>query len=86
MAENFTLPIYQIFYKEITLAGIPVKMGILTIAGMGIGLGGFHSLAIFLFFLVLHLIIFILLKSTKRFDTKILDILVRRQFKRYISY
>lgn len=82
----FTLPIYPILYKEPMLGGIPINMGALNLAGIAMGLLVFGDIALTVIFIFLHIIIFILMKSMKKFDTKIMDIVVRKNFRRYISY
>lgn len=82
----YKLPIYPIFYKEALLAGIPFNMAIITLLGIAAGILVFNNLIFALIFLIIHLMIFILLKTSKKFDTKIIDILARKTWRKFISY
>lgn len=84
--EFFTIPVYTILYKEPLLLGIPINIAALIIGGIAMGFLVFNSLAITLFFLIVYLMILIVVKFSKKFDYKMLDILVRKSFKKYISY
>ncbi|MBR8700495.1 MULTISPECIES: VirB3 family type IV secretion system protein [unclassified Fusobacterium] len=84
--EYFKLPIYPVLYKETLLMGIPMNMAAINIGGVAMGLIVLKSFSICFLFILIHLFIFIMIKVSKKFDTKLLDILVRKNLKKYISY
>lgn len=84
--ELYRLPIYQIFYKETLLGGIPFNMAVFIFAGICLGLFVFNNFIISGVFVVLHIVIFILFKTSKKFDTKILEIIINKSWKKYINY
>ena len=75
---NFKIPIYQSLTKDIMIAGIPLTFALLLFAGMFFSMMILHNMIFFLIFLVI--------KLSKKFDSKILDILARVSLKPYIDY
>lgn len=84
--EFYRLPIYPVLYKETLLLGIPMNMAALNITGTALGLIVLHNLLLVIIFIILHIFVFIIMKTSKKFDVKILDILVKKNLKKYISY
>ena len=75
---NFKIPIYQSLTKDIMIAGIPLTFALLLFAGMFFSMMILHNMIFFLIFLII--------KLSKKFDSKILDILARVSLKPYIDY
>ena len=79
---NFKIPIYQSLTKDIMIAGIPLTFALLLFAGMFFSMMILHNLI----FLVIYFLLFLIIKLSKKFDSKILDILARVSLKPYIDY
>lgn len=82
---DYKIPVYTAFTKEILIAGVPADMAIVLLAGMVFSLGIFRNLPIFLFMLILYIALWLTVKFSPKFDTKILKILGRLKFKKYIN-
>ena len=83
---NFKIPIYQSLTKDIMIAGIPLTFALLLFAGMFFSMMISHNMIFFLIFLVIYFLLFLIIKLSKKFDSKILDILARVSLKPYIDY
>ena len=83
---NFKIPIYQSLTKDIMIAGIPLTFALLLFSGMFFSMMILHNLIFFLIFLVIYFLLFLIIKLSKKFDSKILDILARVSLKPYIDY
>ena len=79
---NFKIPIYQSLTKDIMIAGIPLTFALLLFAGMFFSMMILHNMI----FLVIYFLLFLIIKLSKKFDSKILDILARVSLKPYIDY
>lgn len=84
--EFFNIPVYQVVTKDAMLGGLPFNMFILVGAGAFIGLALFNSLKITLFFLIIYVILLLLIKFSPKFDVKIIDILTKMNFQKYLDY
>jgi len=84
--DGIKLPVYQIFTKELTLAGLPRSLGIAVIACIGFSALSIRSMILTIFFLILYFVLLILVKLSPKFDPKIVEVLFRFSFKKYINY
>lgn len=84
--EFFNIPVYQVVTKDVMLGGLPFNMFILVGTGAFIGLALFNSLKITLFFLIIYVILLLLIKFSPKFDVKIIDILTKMNFQKYLDY
>lgn len=82
---NYRIPVYVAFTKEILIAGVPADMAIVLLAGMVFALGIFRNITAFLFMLILYIGLWLAIKFSPKFDTKILKILGRIKLKKYIN-
>ena len=83
---NFKIPIYQSLTKDIMIAGIPLTFALLLFAVLFFSMMILHNMIFFLIFLVIYFLLFLIIKLSKKFDSKILDILARVSLKPYIDY
>lgn len=83
--QDFKIPVYVAFTKEILVAGVPADMAIVLLAGMVFALGIFRNMPVFLFMLVIYIALWLTIKFSPKFDTKILKILGRMKLKKYIN-
>ncbi|MCF0163102.1 MAG: VirB3 family type IV secretion system protein [Fusobacterium necrophorum] len=84
--EAWRIPVYQAFTKDLMMGGIPLNMAILILAFIFFSVFILHNLYIALIFLFLYFLLFLTVKFSKKFDTKIIDIIVRMSIKKYIDY
>lgn len=82
----FNLPVYQAFTKELLIGGLPVNMALLLFGGILLSVLLFHNIILSLIFLIIYFILFLIIKFSPKFDTKMLDILMRINLKKYINY
>lgn len=83
---DLNLPVYKVFTKEITLMGLPRNLAILIICCTLFSLLALKNLIICLFFIVIYIVLCLTAKFTPKFDPKILEIIGRYCFKRYLDY
>ena len=84
--ENFYIPVYQVFTKEIMLFGLPRSMAIFFIGVMAFTGLSMKNFVLTIVFFILYLIMVLVVKSVPKFDPKILETIVRFSFKKYINY
>lgn len=83
--EDFKIPVYTAFTKDILYGGIPADISILLIGGMTFALGIFKNFIAFIFLVLIYFLIYLAIKLSPKFDTKILKIAGRLKFKKYIN-
>ena len=83
---DLNLPAYKVFTKEITLMGLPRNLAIAVIGCILFSLLALKNLVICLFFIVIYIGLCLTAKFTPKFDPKILEIIGRYCFKRYLDY
>lgn len=83
---DLNLPVYRVFTKEITLMGLPRSLAILIICCILFSLLALKNIIICLFFIIIYFCLYLIVKFTPKFDPKILEIISRYCFKRYLDY
>ena len=84
--ENFYIPVYQVFTKEIMLFGLPRSMAIFFIGVMAFTGLSMRNLVLTIVFFILYLVMVLVVKFVPKFDPKILETIGRFSFKKYINY
>lgn len=83
--EYWKIPVYQAFTKDLMVGGIPMSMAAILIALIALAVLILHNFYLVLIFLLLYVIAFLMVKFSKKFDPKVIDILVRMILKKYID-
>lgn len=90
MANNendlYYLPVYIVLTKDLLVAGIPANMAVIIIVFASAGLFLIHSIALTILSALVYVSIFLVIKYSPKFDTKILDIILKMNLKKYIDY
>lgn len=84
--DLFKLPVNQSMIKEITIFGLPFNFAIFVGGILVMGLAVFRSAMIVVLSLIIYIVLVILIKLYPKFDPKILEIMGRMSFKKYINH
>lgn len=84
--EYWKIPVYQAFTKDLMVGGIPMSMAVILIAAIAFSVLILHNFYLVLIFLLVYFISFFMVKFSRKFDAKVIDIIVRMSFKKYIDY
>lgn len=86
LINEINLPVYQIFTKELTLAGLPRSLAVGIFTCLAFAALFIKSFVITIFFIVIYFALLLMVRLSPKFDPKILEVFFRFCFKKYINY
>ena len=86
MNVNYKIPGPKFLVKQLTFWGLPYNLAVLMGGVMVLSAIVLKSIPIFIIFFIIYISLVILIKVNPKFDPKIVEIISKMTFKKYINY